>query len=94
MLIAGISLFFLPTIIASRVNHPHKVPIVIINILGGLFFGVGWLVALVWSLIRTSGNRTGKTEIAAELEKLHGLKERGILTQAEFDAKKSDLLNA
>jgi membrane protease subunit (stomatin/prohibitin family) len=31
-------------------------------------------------------------EVVATLEKLHGLVEKGILSQAEFDAKKSELL--
>ena len=31
-------------------------------------------------------------EIVATLEKLHGLVEKGILSQAEFDAKKAELL--
>ena len=32
------------------------------------------------------------TNVAEELEKLHALKEKGIITQAEFDAKKAKLL--
>jgi TM2 domain-containing membrane protein YozV len=32
------------------------------------------------------------TKVAEELEKLHALKEKGIITQAEFDAKKAKLL--
>jgi hypothetical protein len=31
-------------------------------------------------------------EVVATLEKLHGLVEKGILTQAEFEAKKAELL--
>ena len=31
-------------------------------------------------------------EVVATLEKLHGLVAKGILTQAEFDAKKAELL--
>jgi hypothetical protein len=31
-------------------------------------------------------------EVVATLEKLHGLVEKGILSQAEFDAKKAELL--
>ena len=32
-------------------------------------------------------------EVVATLEKLHGLVEKGVLSQAEFDAKKAELLN-
>ena len=31
-------------------------------------------------------------EVVATLEKLHGLVEKGVLSQAEFDAKKAELL--
>ena len=31
-------------------------------------------------------------EVVATLEKLHGLVEKGILSQSEFDAKKAELL--
>jgi membrane protease subunit (stomatin/prohibitin family) len=31
-------------------------------------------------------------DVVATLEKLHGLVEKGILSQAEFDAKKAELL--
>lgn len=34
----------------------------------------------------------GDTSVAATIERLHGLLSRGILTQAEFDAKKTELL--
>ena len=38
------------------------------------------------------GGATGADEIVATLEKLHGLVAKGILSQAEFDAKKAELL--
>jgi len=44
-------LAFLPTIIALKKNHPHKIPIILVNIFGGLLYGLGWLVALVWCFI-------------------------------------------
>ena len=34
-------LALLPTIIAVARNHPHKIPIVLVNVLGGLFYGLG-----------------------------------------------------
>ena len=46
-----------------------------------------------------SGNTTGNTTVASNadevtksLEKIHGLLKAGILTQSEFDAKKTELL--
>jgi hypothetical protein len=32
-----LALFLLPTIIAIKTNHPHRVGIILVNILGGLF---------------------------------------------------------
>ena len=45
-------LFFLPTIIALKRNHPYKIPIILLNIFGGLIFGVGWFIALIWCFIK------------------------------------------
>ena len=47
-----------------------------------------WLDAEIeaWTSVRTPA------EVVATLEKLHGLVEKGILSQAEFDAKKAELL--
>jgi len=43
LLLIIIPLVLLPTIIAIKKNHHYKVPIIFINILGGLLWGVGWL---------------------------------------------------
>lgn len=85
-------LAFLPTIIAIKKNHPHKIPIILVNFLGGLFYGIGWLVALIWCFITPGNNQRSPTIPAAEIKKLYELKEKGILTQEEFDSKKQALL--
>lgn len=36
-------LAFLPSIIAISKDHPYKIPIVLVNILGGVLWG-GWVV--------------------------------------------------
>lgn len=87
-------LAFLPTIIALKKNHPHKIPIILVNIFGGLLWGVGWLVALVWCFIVPNNNSSAPVIAAGEIEKLHALLEKGVLTQEEFDTKKRALLNA
>ena len=40
----------------------------------------------------SAGGTVSADEVVATLEKLHGLVEKGILSQAEFDAKKAELL--
>ena len=82
-------LLFLPTIIAIKKNHPYKIPIILINIFGGLLWGFGWLVALIWCFIEPQSTNNNSTY---QIEKLHELKEKGALTQEEFDAKKRELL--
>lgn len=85
-------LFFLPTIIAVKRNHPYKVPIILINIIGGLLWGIGWLVSLIWSFILPKVTAIN-TNVADELEKLHALKEKGIISDTEFEKKKTSLMN-
>ena len=62
ILLVLLPLAFLPTIIAVARNHPHKLPIILVNVLGSFLWGIGWVVALVWSLIVPStvqDNREG-----------------------------------
>lgn len=94
-------LALLPTIIAILKNHPQKIPIILVNVIGGLFWGIGWLVALVWCFItpKEMATRQGDAvmqnaaqDVAAQIEKLHDLQEKGALTREEFEAKKRELL--
>jgi len=66
----------------------------------GLIFGVTWFVALVLALVWSSemsqehskyNKSTGSA--ADQLEKLYKLKQRGIITQKEFDAEKKKILS-
>ena len=47
--------YLLPTMIALIKNHPQKVPIILLNIFGGLIGGIGWVGALVWCFIKPAG---------------------------------------
>lgn len=47
--IVGLIIYFIPTYIAVRNNHPNKVWIIIINVLLGATV-VGWIVALLWAV--------------------------------------------
>jgi hypothetical protein len=56
VLAATIYLYFLPTIMAKRSNHPHHYRSSILNVGLGWTF-IGWLGALAWALmIREGGN--------------------------------------
>lgn len=43
------ALYLLPTIIAGTRKHRQVAPIAVTNILAG-WTGIGWLVALIWSV--------------------------------------------
>ncbi len=92
VLLVLLPLFFLPIIIAVKKNHPHRIPIILVNIFGGLFFGVGWLIALVWCFIVPSETQSTSNSSATELEKLYDLKEKGGISQEEYDSRKKTLL--
>lgn len=49
--------FLLPSIIAVKKNHPHKMKIVFVNIFGGLLYGLGWIIALVWCFLGEPSNK-------------------------------------
>lgn len=46
-----IALFFLPTVIAILRRHRNALAIFLVNLLLG-WTGIGWVVALIWSVIR------------------------------------------
>lgn len=66
--------------------------IILVNIFGGLLWGIGWLVALVWCFIAPRQKVTNQPTQADEIEKLFQLKERGIISEEEFNEKKVALL--
>ena len=92
IIICILSLFFLPTIIAIKQDHRYKVAIILVNIFGGLLWGTGWLIALIWCFIEPDKGAEIVPRPSDELEKLHVLKEKGALTQEEFNSKKKELL--
>jgi hypothetical protein len=91
ILLIILPLAFLPSIIAIRKDHPYKIPIVLVNLFGSVLWGAGWLIALVWCFILPK-QYSSKAGAASEIEKLHELKEKGIITQDEFEKKKKALL--
>jgi len=91
LFILFIPLALLPTIIALKKNHAHKTPIILLNILGGLIFGLGWLAALIWCFVEPKD--TIKTSPSEEISRLHSLKNEGVITEEEFEVKKKNLLS-
>ena len=49
----GLCIYFVPTIVALSRKHLQKTAIILLNIFLGWTF-IGWVVALVWSVMRTN----------------------------------------
>lgn len=86
--------YFIPAALAFYMDHPHKLFILIGNIVAG-WTVVGWVGCLIWCFI--DADQLPQSKSAAnngidQLGKLHELKEKGVISQAEFDAKKAKLL--
>lgn len=102
MLILLAFLYFIPTIIAVKRDHPSYLAIFAVNLILGWML-IGWVIALVWSLSGISTpvvvpqkvvNETPKEKpsLTEQLEELSSLKEKGLLTEEEFSAKKAQIL--
>ena len=50
LVLVGSVIYFIPTIIAIKRDHPQKLPIILINVIFGATL-IGWVGALVWSLM-------------------------------------------
>lgn len=101
LLIIGGVVYFLPTINAKSRKHPNRSSIFLLN----LFLGwtlVGWVAALVWSAsaiapaqqIRIKNAEAPEPDKYQKLETLGSLKERGLISDAEYQAEKTKLLSS
>lgn len=52
LLLIILAIYILPTYLAFRFNHPRRAAITVVNIFGGLFYGIGWGIALTWVFVR------------------------------------------
>ncbi len=47
----GLSLYFIPTIVAFKKDHINKIGILVLNVFLGWSF-IGWVIALIWSVMK------------------------------------------
>lgn len=96
-LVVAFVAYFLPTFIASRRSHPNGNSIALLNIFLGWTF-IGWLVALIWSVSAIQKKEAPTISAPQQLDKyqqierLAALKDKGVLSEQEFEAEKAKLL--
>lgn len=95
-IIIGIFAYFFPTVLAYSKKKRSKASVFVLNFFLGWTL-IGWIVALIWAVnkdeeriieIRSENN----ISVADELEKLVSLKEKGVISEEEFENKKRSLL--
>lgn len=88
-------LYFLPFIVATNKSHNQTGAILVLNILLGWTL-IGWVIALVWACSNDNNAPTiienNSFSTADEIQKLATLKDKGLLTEEEFNAKKAQIL--
>lgn len=88
-----VAMYFLPAIIAFVRKHPHRIAILILDLLAGAT-GIGWIAAFIWAFIDNPSLKfEDKPTVAKEIKELAELKNQGIITEEEFNTKKDKLLN-
>lgn len=93
LVVLVVFLIRVPIIVAkSRNVSPEKIGTIALLSWLGLLFGVTWVVALILALIWTP-NILANEDSLGQLEKAAKLYKDKIITKAEFDKIKSELLN-
>ncbi|MBK5518426.1 superinfection immunity protein [Pseudomonas sp. TH10] len=97
----AIIVYFVPAIVACYRVHHNTTSIMLTNIFLG-WTGIGWIAALVWAASSTAMAKEILPSIAAttpgdkytEIDRISQLKDRGILSEQEFQAEKAKLLSS
>lgn len=98
VLIFLIIIYFLPTLIANGNRKRNAEAIAILNLLLG-WTVIGWLVALIWGCTKDAKPVTKEIimkpkekTIAQKIEELTELKNKGIITEEEYNIKKAKMI--
>lgn len=97
LMMVSFFVYFLPSLIASKRNHPNATGIFLLDLILG-WTVIGWIVALIWSVSAIRDNDPAAAVAVPEdkyekLERLAALKEKGALTDQEYQLEKSKLLS-
>ena len=107
IVVGALFIYFLPTIVVMNRKHHSRGAVFALNLLLGWTF-IGWVVSFVWAFSNSSQgvtqvvvnnqlapgaeNLAPPSSKADELEKLAQLKDKGLLTDDEFNREKQQLL--
>lgn len=101
-----LGLYFVPSIIAVARKHAQTAPIVLINLFLGWTF-IGWIVVFAWAFANQRPPVTvvaatpatspdpaarGHNDDAAAIERFAKLRDEGVISTEEFEAKKRAIL--
>lgn len=84
-----ICMYFLPSIVAKIRKHHKKNAIYVVNTVAG-FTAIGWVAALIWAFV---DKQPTARSTADEISKLAQLRDKNVITNDEFEAKKAALLS-
>ena len=89
-------LYFIPSINAYWKKKRNKSAVLTLNFFLG-WTVIGWIVALIWSSTKDPAptvviQKHESKNSTNDLVELHKLKEKGVLTQEEFDSQKKKIL--
>ncbi|WP_043448443.1 superinfection immunity protein [Halotalea alkalilenta] len=97
-MVGSLVFYFVPALIAMARKHASQNAIFLLNLFGGWTL-LGWFAALVWACTHPIPGRGAVSAAlpeksrADQLEKLAGLREKGVLTEDEFQSEKHRLLS-
>jgi hypothetical protein len=100
LIVAGLGLYFLPTIVGYSKSNAGA--IFLLNLFLGWTF-IGWVVALVWASTTEpprpvipptySTSKPASSSSIDEIVKLSSLRDKGAITEAEYQREKERILN-
>lgn len=93
-------LYFIPSIISVYRHKKNGCAISVFNLMLGWTL-IGWIIALIWAcltdskstVIQNNIEKPSEKSIQEQIEELAELKDKGLITQEEFDKKKAQILN-
>lgn len=89
--IVFLAIYFIPTFIAYDKKRHNDVTIFLINLVFGWTL-IGWFIALVMATSESTVVVQNNKSDADELEKLHSLKVKGVITEEEYKKKKAEFI--